>query len=1082
MIATKLAKKKDLPDNYTRLGEYIAAAKETGEKLDKLWIVNCDAGETLEDLPTALAEVEAVRKMRPDINNKSYHLSLSFRSGDRDRLTEQDLKDIEAAFAKALGFEDHQRVAGTHINTDNFHMHVAYTMLHPETLKIHHPHQDYKALEKTARAMEIKYGLQVDRGMSDTRDRAKGSTKARDYEAHTWEQSFQNHVLERREDLLTVFGEAENWPRLHEYLAAHGITLKRRGNGLVLAEADGKQTMKASLLARETSLGALEKRLGTFEPPRDPDSEKEKPPPQRPKKRTYRPRPILRHPATSRLWGKYLDQKRAIPKRPSLAARAARNWKQFLMMEAYGDPLALVLVMAHKEMIDTLLGNTGPKSAARKSTREPWKPPPVPAGLREALEHWKASSTWAKPGDTPWLGVKGPVGRGCRLDDGGNLLVPFRDSENRLRGVRVLSPTGVSLDMGDSTPGMRHVIDPDNRLEHGGSVILATDYAMATAIRAATERPVIVVPNEAALSALVDEFRRTRPDLEPVIARATEPRLDPPRTVSRTEALAMGAFEEEALSMADVNDADLPPRQHLPREMDWSEAAAMGAFEDDALSLEDVLTDQEPPKPGIDRGPFGAPVISLPADTKPMEIRSAFADALKDRALLTWREIKAWATPGNSPWLKASNIRGYGIKITEAEEVAIPLKDAQGRLRDVLLIDKEGNQKPVLGDPDGPPLRHLLDPERRLGKDPLVVATDYASAAAIHRATRLPVILAGDADRWAEVAEELRDRYPDECLVIALDADTGPQAEALARRLRASVVRPDLPPEQTPFPPRALRGRVVDPTEAAAMGAFEDHALGIEDARSSLEGLNPVTGTPIRTFGDMAAAGLSERIRETLAPEVDDRALIAWSGAKPVEKNDTHPWLEGLARTARRDLRRTEGNLIVPLRDRGKHLWAVQVVRTTGEITLLGQSDRPGIHHVVGDRAGLRKGPLIITADPVSARVLHQVSGRPVILATADETLKSVAEAFRGRDKDRKIVIVATDRHMARRNESLILAEAAAKAVGGTLLRPPLDDDARAKGFTSFGDLAAVGKHKETGKALRAANLTIPRPRGLTPE
>ncbi|MCF8502114.1 MAG: relaxase/mobilization nuclease domain-containing protein, partial [Rhodospirillum sp.] len=860
MIPTKLAKKPDVPDNFTRLGEYIAAAKEKGEKLDKLWIVNCDAGEGLEDLPTALAEVEAVRKMRPDIENKTYHLSISFWPGERERLTEQDLKDIEAAFAKALGFEDHQRVAGTHINTDNFHIHVAYNMVHPGTLKMHHPHKDYSALERTARAMERKYGLQVDRGMSDTQGQAKGSTKARDYEAHTWEQSFQNHILERREELLKVFGEAKTWRELHEGLALHSIALKRRGNGLVLADADGKQTMKASLLARETSLGALEKRLGAFEPPRTQDSEKEKQAPQRPKKWAYRPRPLLRHPATSRLWRKYLDQKRVIPKRPSLAARVARNWKLFLMMEAYEDPLAFVIVMAHKEMLDTLLGNKAPEPAPWKP-RTPWKPAPVPAGLREALDHWKASSTWARPGDLAWLGVKGPVGRGCRLDDEGNLLVPFRDSENRLRGVRVLSPTGASLDLGEPSPGMRHVIDPDKKLESGGPVILATDYAMATAIQVATERPVIVVPNEAALPALLEDLRRTRPDLEPVIARATEPRLDPPRTVSRAKALAMGAFEEEALSMADVTDADLPPRPHLPREMDWSEAAAMGAFEDDSLSLEDVLADQEAPKPGIDRGPFGAPVISLPADAKPMEIRSAFADGLKDRVLLTWRETKAWATPGNSAWLKASNIRGYGVKLAENGDLAVPLKDARGRLRDVLLIDQEGNPKPVTGDPDGPPLRHVLDPERRLGKDTLIVATDYASAAAIHRATRLPVILASDSNRWAEVAEELRERYPDERLVVALDADTGPQAEDLARRLRASVVRPDLSPGQTPTPLRGLQGRTVDPTEAAAMGAFEDHALDIEDARSSLEGHNPVTGTPLRTFGDMTAAGMVERIR-----------------------------------------------------------------------------------------------------------------------------------------------------------------------------------------------------------------------------
>ena len=40
MIATKIGKKSEVPDNYTRLGEYIAAAEEKGEKLHQFWIRN----------------------------------------------------------------------------------------------------------------------------------------------------------------------------------------------------------------------------------------------------------------------------------------------------------------------------------------------------------------------------------------------------------------------------------------------------------------------------------------------------------------------------------------------------------------------------------------------------------------------------------------------------------------------------------------------------------------------------------------------------------------------------------------------------------------------------------------------------------------------------------------------------------------------------------------------------------------------------------------------------------------------------------------------------------------------------------
>lgn len=149
MIATRVPKRPDLPDNYTRLAKYIAAAREEGEKLRDFWIVNCDAGEGIEDLDTALVEIEAVQALKPQTRTKSYHLVLSFRLGEEERLSPDDLKDIERAFAETLGFAEHQRVAGTHINTDNFHMHVAYNMVHPRTLKMTTPWNDYARLERT---------------------------------------------------------------------------------------------------------------------------------------------------------------------------------------------------------------------------------------------------------------------------------------------------------------------------------------------------------------------------------------------------------------------------------------------------------------------------------------------------------------------------------------------------------------------------------------------------------------------------------------------------------------------------------------------------------------------------------------------------------------------------------------------------------------------------------------------------------------------------------------------------------------------------------------------------------------------
>ncbi len=379
MIARRLPKDSQIADNFTALGKYIAAAKDAGEKLDRLWIAGCDAGEELSDLDAALAEIEAVRKQKPDTKNKTYHFLDSFRPGDQGKLSSEILKYIEAEFASALGLSDHQRVAGTHINTDNFHMHVAYNLVNPHTLKMAYPRHDFRALAKTARALEQKYGLAIDPGMTDGIERGgEGlSPQAQDYERHTWQQSFQRYMLENKAQILEGIGKAKDWQALHEGLSAHGVALRKRANGLVFVEArEGKQAMKASAFDRSTSKPALEKRLGPFQPMQ---KEREAGVARSMPARRYKARPLLKgHPATGALWRRYLTTRRAVPKRPGVIGRAIGNWKQFLLAEAYNDPMAIVLILAHREMLSLLFGNI-----------EDVRPKRLPKTLEGPLAHWQ---------------------------------------------------------------------------------------------------------------------------------------------------------------------------------------------------------------------------------------------------------------------------------------------------------------------------------------------------------------------------------------------------------------------------------------------------------------------------------------------------------------------------------------------------------------------------------------------------------------------------------------------------------------------------------------------------------------------
>ena len=145
--------------SFKRLAKYIAGAEDEGEKLSDFWIVNSNAGETLDDLDLAIIDIENTQSKNTRCKvDKTYHLLVSFKDEKPDLKT---LKAIECEFAKALGIETHQRIVGTHQNTDNFHMHIAYNKINPETYRVATLSNDYYKRSKVCHEMEKKYNRPV---------------------------------------------------------------------------------------------------------------------------------------------------------------------------------------------------------------------------------------------------------------------------------------------------------------------------------------------------------------------------------------------------------------------------------------------------------------------------------------------------------------------------------------------------------------------------------------------------------------------------------------------------------------------------------------------------------------------------------------------------------------------------------------------------------------------------------------------------------------------------------------------------------------------------------------------------------
>lgn len=264
-------------DNYARLATYIADAGPAGEKCLMNWCEGMLGGE---DYAEGIAEAKDVQARNTRAASKTYHLVISFRPEDEEKLTPEVFKAIEARFASALGYTDHQRHCGVHKNTANLHMHVAYNMIHPEKYTCHKEFRDFWIRDKVCRAVEREFGLTVDHGIEQSSsDRSRTNEKARQVEAHTGQQSFDSYAKAHREEILHSLEAATSWQDIHAALATRGMEIKPHGNGLAIKDRHSSRpanAIKASALDRNLSLKKLEARFGAFQPPHNLDHVKER--------------------------------------------------------------------------------------------------------------------------------------------------------------------------------------------------------------------------------------------------------------------------------------------------------------------------------------------------------------------------------------------------------------------------------------------------------------------------------------------------------------------------------------------------------------------------------------------------------------------------------------------------------------------------------------------------------------------------------------------------------------------------------------------------------------------------------------
>lgn len=231
------------------------------------FLSNSDAG--------IAAEMIALAQSCKQSSDPIEHYVVSWRPGEVP--TGEQAKDAVEIITKEMGLDGLQVVWALHSDTENMHLHVVVNRIDPITEHARRINNgfDVDALHAAVAVIEHKQGWQVEAnkrfavledGTVARVDRGsvrQQKQKARDAELRTGEKSALRVAQERAAPILKA---AQTWQQLHEHLAGIGMRYEKKGSGAVIIVGD--DVVKASDVSRSFALSQMQKKLGTYEPPR----------------------------------------------------------------------------------------------------------------------------------------------------------------------------------------------------------------------------------------------------------------------------------------------------------------------------------------------------------------------------------------------------------------------------------------------------------------------------------------------------------------------------------------------------------------------------------------------------------------------------------------------------------------------------------------------------------------------------------------------------------------------------------------------------------------------------------------------
>ena len=149
--------------------------------------------------------------------------------------------------------------------------------------------------------------------------------------------------------------------------------------------------------------------------------------------------------------------------------------------------------------------------------------------------------------------------------------------------------------------------------------------------------------------------------------------------------------------------------------------------------------------------------------------READIKASHDRAAVRYNRVWSNAPECHEhPYLTSKGVKGHGLRAV-GKRLIVPMKSiVTGEVRSLQIITHDFKRFAKGGEVIG---GYCLLGEAPTGKERILVAEGYATAATLHEATKLPVIVAFTAGNLLAVAKGIRAKCPDLKIVVCADND-----------------------------------------------------------------------------------------------------------------------------------------------------------------------------------------------------------------------------------------------------------------------------------------------------------------------